>query len=100
MRSQETPDADFDNSQTVTPYEVSHGLDVYLGQNCTGCHRIGDGGGDTGADLTYIGNRLTPEEIRDRLKNPVAGSAMESHSFDFPDEKDLEDLVKYLSILK
>jgi len=100
MRSDGVRDAGSEKSQSVSPYEISQGLDVYLGQNCSSCHRIGDEGGDIGADLTYIGKRLTPDEIRSRITSPTVGSAMESHSFDFTDETDLEDLVIYLSMLK
>jgi mono/diheme cytochrome c family protein len=48
---------------------------------CLGCHVIGGSGGRVGPDLTYVGERLNPDEILRRIADPQGvqpGSVMPS----------------------
>jgi putative heme-binding domain-containing protein len=52
--------------------DAKRGADVFhMAQTaCTGCHKVGDGGGITGPDLTAVGRGMTPELITESLLWP------------------------------
>ncbi len=39
-------------------------------QGCKGCHRLNGEGGTVGPDLTGVGKRLTPQQLRQVLLDP------------------------------
>ena len=78
---------------------ADQGRDVFASQKCSLCHSIAGGGGDVALD--GVGARIKPDDIRKRIKAPKdvkAGSEMKA----YPNltEKDINNLVSYLSTLK
>jgi len=76
------------------------GMEVYAMQKCALCHSISGIGGKKMA-LDGVGSRLKPEDIRKWVQNPKsmkADTTMKAYP-NLP-EKDLRDLVAYLSSLK
>ncbi|MDF1580237.1 MAG: cytochrome c [Desulfuromonadales bacterium] len=75
--------------------------ELILSQGCLGCHAINQPGGTLGVELKYVGQRLTADEIRQKLLYPAAKlprSAM-------PDSRhlsvaEINALVNYLTTLK
>ena len=50
--------------------EHEKGLLVAARAGCLACHRFGDQGNDVGPDLTEVGSRLSPAQIRRALVDP------------------------------
>ncbi|HYW35968.1 MAG TPA: cytochrome b N-terminal domain-containing protein [Balneolaceae bacterium] len=48
---------------------AKRGVKLFYTEGCQYCHSIGGRGGHKGPDLTYIGDRLTPREMRVRIIN-------------------------------
>ncbi len=74
---------------------------IFNAQVCSGCHMINGIGGNVGPNLTKVGSRRDKEWIEQQLKDPKShnpNSIMPSYS-KLP-EKDMGDLVNYLSSLK
>jgi len=81
-----------------TPQEL--GKAYFQGYGCIKCHRIGNEGGKTGPDLTFVGFRKDREWLSQWLKDPHAWkSATLMPNFNLPDQP-RADLVEYLSTLK
>jgi cytochrome c2 len=40
-------------------------------QGCKACHRLDDTGAGFAPDLSKVGSRLNPQQLRDRLVNPA-----------------------------
>ncbi len=76
------------------------GMEVYAMQKCALCHSVSGIGGKKMA-LDGVGSRLKPEDLRKWVQSPrsmKADTTMKSYP-NLP-EKDLRDLVAYLSTLK
>ncbi len=79
----------------------SPGERLFKTNGCQACHRIGGIGGSVGPDLTTVGKRRDEAWMKAQLKNPKShdpNSIMPSFA-QLP-EKDIDDLVEYLSGLK
>jgi cytochrome c2 len=79
---------------------VDHGKEVFGMQKCAMCHSISGVGGSRMA-LDGVGTRLKPEDIRKWIRTPKemkADTTMKAYP-NLP-EKDLRDLVVYLTTLK
>ena len=50
--------------------DVARGRQVYNANDCASCHRLEGDGGRHGPDLTTIGERLNPAELRTSLTDP------------------------------
>ena len=62
-----------DPADYVLPGDVDRGRQVYDSSGtCSNCHRVRGEGGRLGPDLTTIGNRLAPHELRTALTDPDA----------------------------
>jgi mono/diheme cytochrome c family protein len=79
---------------------ATRGRAYFMGLGCNTCHVVGgEGGGQTGPDLTYVGFRKTPEWLDLWMKDPAAwkpGTAMPN--FQLTDAV-RSDLVAYMSTL-
>lgn len=73
------------------------GLRVYNEQGCAACHQIGDIGGHTGPALSRAGFRWDQATIQGQILNPKDDKMP---AYDGLDQKDLDDLVTYLTSLK
>ncbi len=76
------------------------GMEVYAMQKCALCHSVSGIGGKKMA-LDGVGSRLKPEDLRKWVQSPrsmKADTTMKAYP-NLP-EKDLRDLVAYLSTLK
>jgi ubiquinol-cytochrome c reductase cytochrome b subunit len=77
--------------------EVVLGAALFYQKGCLYCHRIDNHGGYRGPNLTEIGRRLTPGEMRSRIVNgggnmPAFGGVIS--------EKELATIVKFLETRK
>ena len=53
------------------PGSVDQGQELYNGKgNCTSCHMVGGSGGRLGPDLSTVGNRRDPDELKEDLIEP------------------------------
>ena len=50
--------------------DAARGALVYEAENCSQCHMVNGDGGRLGPDLSDVGGRLTPDEIRIALTDP------------------------------
>lgn len=67
-------------------------------QGCKGCHRIDDQGGSAGPDLSEVGRRLTPQQLRRKLvAAPPGKEGVYMPSFAHLSPADLDALVDFLS---
>lgn len=76
------------------------GVEVYAMQKCALCHSVSGIGGKKMA-LDGVGSRLKPDDLRKWIQSPrsmKADTTMKAYP-NLP-EKDLRDLVAYLSTLK
>jgi len=92
---------------SVAAQDAAHGEKVYAAQKCSVCHSIG-GKGNAKGSLDGVGTKLTADEIREWIVDPVAMTAkakaarkpvMPAKYKALPKE-DLDALVTYLSSLK
>ena len=44
---------------------------LFNSQGCKACHRLDDDGASAAPDLSKVGSRLTRQQLRDQLVNPV-----------------------------
>lgn len=58
--------------QRSTPVELQ-GAVVFQNKNCRNCHALGGKGGERGPDLTYVGSRLTRDQLIDQVSNGTPG---------------------------
>lgn len=86
--------------------QVDRGLKVYADQKCSVCHAIGGKGNAKGA-LDDVGRRLTAEEIREWISNPVEMTKRTKAERKPPmkasstlSKEDLDALVAYMVSLK
>lgn len=60
-----------DPANIQLPGNVDAGLQLFSGKgDCDSCHMISGQGGRLGSDLTYVGDRRSPEELVSDLINP------------------------------
>jgi len=93
-----------DNSEGVdgeiSLVDMGRGVQVWKSQNCALCHRIGDDpGGDSGPNLTGVGDRYSMDELKALITDP---KSVNSDAVMPPQEmtdEDLEFLTRYLSLL-
>jgi mono/diheme cytochrome c family protein len=87
--------------------DTAHGAKVYADQKCSVCHAIG-GKGNAKGSLDDVGSKLTAEQIREWIVDPVAATAkakatrkplMPAKYATLP-KQDLDALVAYLASLK
>ena len=77
--------------------QAKQGAKLFHDKGCIECHRIGNDGGFRGPNLTYVGNRLSPQEITWRIAN--GGYNMPSFA-KILSAKELNDLVAFLETRK
>ena len=67
-------------------------------QGCKGCHRIDGQGGSAGPDLSEVGRRLTPQQLRQKLvASPPGKEGVFMPTFSHLSPADLDALVDFLS---
>jgi cbb3-type cytochrome oxidase cytochrome c subunit len=49
---------------------VSQGKELFMGEGCTSCHSFKGQGGETGPDLTAVGERRSTLWIMSQIKDP------------------------------
>jgi mono/diheme cytochrome c family protein len=79
---------------------VVRGRRDFMGLGCVKCHRIGDAGNAWGPNLTLVGFRKSPEWIRTWLKNPHAWNEKTVMPNFALTDRQLDDLVAFLSAQK
>lgn len=55
-----------------TPLQLQGAL-VFQNKNCRNCHALDGSGGQRGPDLTFVGTRLTHEQLVDQISNGTPG---------------------------
>ena len=79
---------------------VAWGRELFTARECRTCHVIGDEGGTTGPDLSFVGRRLQPDWLPAWIRNPKAYKpTTEMPAFE-GSEEELKALVAYLLTLK
>jgi cytochrome c oxidase subunit 2 len=82
---------------------VDAGKKVYMANGCAACHKIKDQGGATGPELTKVGKTWKPAKLALVVRDPKKlkkDSLMTAYPPDKISEKELRNLVAYLSSLK
>jgi ubiquinol-cytochrome c reductase cytochrome b subunit len=70
------------------------GAQLFQQQGCISCHAIAGTGGQRGPDLTYVGSRLTPDQLTWRILN--GGTNMPAYG-DTLTPQETDSLVSFLS---
>ena len=93
-------------SSAQSAAQIDRGMKVFADQKCAVCHAIGGKGNLNGA-LDDVGSRLTPDEIRAWIVNPIemtkkAKAERKPPMRAFPNlaKEDVDALVAYLASLK
>jgi ubiquinol-cytochrome c reductase cytochrome b subunit len=55
-----------------TPLELQ-GAAIFQSKDCRNCHALNGKGGERGPDLTYVGTRLTRDQLVDQISNGTPG---------------------------
>ena len=85
--------------------KVKKGMQVFATQKCSQCHSIA-GKGNAKGKMDDVGSKLTAEEIKEWITDPVAMAAKNKKDRKQPMKKkplgadDVDALVAYLSTLK
>ena len=85
--------------------KVKKGMQVFATQKCSQCHSIA-GKGNAKGKMDDVGSKLTPEEMREWITDPVGMAAKNKKDRKPPMKKkalssdDVDALVAYLSTLK
>ena len=85
--------------------KVKKGMQVFATQKCSQCHSIA-GKGNAKGKMDDIGSKLTPDEMREWITDPVGMAAKNKKDRKPPMKKkalssdDVDALVAYLSTLK
>jgi mono/diheme cytochrome c family protein len=85
--------------------KVKKGMQVFATQKCSQCHSIA-GKGNAKGKMDDVGSKLTAEEIKEWITDPVAMAAKNKKDRKPPMKKkplsadDVDALVAYLSTLK
>jgi ubiquinol-cytochrome c reductase cytochrome b subunit len=58
--------------QRSTPLRLQ-GAAVFQSKDCRNCHALGGTGGERGPDLTFVGTRLTRDQLIDQISNGTPG---------------------------
>ena len=92
-------------SASAQDAKVKKGMQVFATQKCSQCHSIA-GKGNAKGKMDDIGGKLTPEEIREWILDPVAMAAKNKKDRKPPMKKkalsaeEVDAVVSYLSTLK
>lgn len=81
----------------ATSGEVAAGATLYNKKGCEACHAISGSGGERGPDLTFVGDRLTREQIIIRILN--GGGAMPGYAGTISPQE-LAELTAFLETRK
>lgn len=73
---------------------IADGAKVFHDKGCEFCHKISDYGGVRGPDLTYAGDRMTPEQMETRIYSGAPN--MPSYTGNITQQQ-LSDLLAFLS---
>ncbi|GAC1639608.1 MAG: cytochrome bc complex cytochrome b subunit [Herpetosiphon sp.] len=76
---------------------VSAGANLYHEKGCENCHAVGAYGGARGPNLTYVGDRLTTEQLTTRILN--GGYNMPAYGGSLTPQQ-LDELVSFLQSRK
>jgi mono/diheme cytochrome c family protein len=85
--------------------KAKKGMQVFAAQKCSQCHSIA-GKGNAKGKMDDVGSKLTPEEIKEWIVDPVGMAAKNKKDRKPPMKKkalsgdDVDALVAYLSTLK
>jgi mono/diheme cytochrome c family protein len=85
--------------------KVKKGMQVFVTQKCSQCHSIA-GKGNAKGKMDDVGSKLTPDEMREWITDPVGMAAKNKKDRKPPMKKkalssdDVDALVAYLSTLK
>jgi mono/diheme cytochrome c family protein len=85
--------------------KVKKGMQVFATQKCSQCHSIA-GKGNAKGKMDDVGSKLTPDEMREWITDPVGMAAKNKKDRKPPMKKkaissdDVDALVAYLSTLK
>ncbi|HVA25210.1 MAG TPA: cytochrome b N-terminal domain-containing protein [Chloroflexota bacterium] len=83
--------------QQAQAQNAAPGAQLFQAKGCRTCHSLAGTGGQRGPDLTYVGNRLTREELITRILN--GGNNMPAFGGNITDQQ-LQQLVNFLQTLK
>lgn len=60
-----------DPDDVILPGSADHGRQLFIGKgNCASCHMVAGSGGRLGPDLSTVGNRRKPEELKTDMTDP------------------------------
>lgn len=86
----------FAQAPPPVPSEVDTGRVIFEGKGqCLSCHRVGEDGGRTARDLSWIGLLRTPDKLRAAVTNPSAHKVAAAFA-----GEDVDRLVAYLRTLR
>jgi mono/diheme cytochrome c family protein len=77
--------------------QQAHGAAVFEETGCKQCHTVGNTGGKKGPNLSGVGRRLNPDQIR---KQVMTGGKQMPPFGDVLQPPELDDLIVYLRSLR
>jgi cytochrome c oxidase subunit 2 len=79
---------------------VAQGKSLVAASGCTGCHKIGEKGGNSGPDLSHVGAKDKPADIAAKIKNPKAKNPNSIMPASTRSDKEIAAMAAYLASLK